>query len=102
MLQALSKALTEDELIYLSAQFNLLEPKDGCVSLDNFKMVCRSYFTYFIILAINLKHRSKAVKTRLQTQIMYKVLGLIQNTLAGTCETFNYCHERIKGLRYFR
>ncbi|KAI7747244.1 hypothetical protein M8C21_004907, partial [Ambrosia artemisiifolia] len=36
-LKALSKALTEDELIYLSAQFNLLEPKDGCVSLDNFK-----------------------------------------------------------------
>ncbi|KAI3783860.1 hypothetical protein L1987_42948 [Smallanthus sonchifolius] len=36
-LKALSKALTEDELKYLSAQFNLLEPKDGCVSLDNFK-----------------------------------------------------------------
>ncbi|XP_071713475.1 CDPK-related kinase 4-like [Rutidosis leptorrhynchoides] len=36
-LMALSKALTEDELVYLSAQFNLLEPKDGCVSLDNFK-----------------------------------------------------------------
>ncbi|KVI07593.1 Protein kinase, catalytic domain-containing protein, partial [Cynara cardunculus var. scolymus] len=36
-LKALSKALTEDELIYLSAQFNHLEPKDGCVSLDNFK-----------------------------------------------------------------
>lgn len=36
-LKALSKALTEDELIYLSAQFNHLEPKDGCISLDNFK-----------------------------------------------------------------
>ncbi|CAK9158228.1 unnamed protein product [Ilex paraguariensis] len=36
-LKALSKALTEDELIYLRAQFNLLEPKDGCVSLDNFR-----------------------------------------------------------------
>ncbi|KAF5810139.1 putative protein kinase CAMK-CDPK family [Helianthus annuus] len=36
-LKALSKALTEDELIYLSAQFNLLEPNDGCVSLENFK-----------------------------------------------------------------
>ncbi|KVI04579.1 EF-hand-like domain-containing protein [Cynara cardunculus var. scolymus] len=34
---ALSKALTEDELVYLRAQFDLLEPKDGCVSLDNFR-----------------------------------------------------------------
>ncbi|CAA2951642.1 CDPK-related kinase 3-like [Olea europaea var. sylvestris] len=37
-LKALSKALTEDELVYLKAQFMLLEPKDGLVSLDNFKM----------------------------------------------------------------
>ncbi|KAL7002288.1 Cyclin-dependent kinase 4 [Sarracenia purpurea var. burkii] len=38
-LQALSKALTEDELTYLRAQFMLLEPnKNGRVSLDNFKM----------------------------------------------------------------
>ncbi|KAJ6686379.1 CDPK-RELATED KINASE 3 [Salix purpurea] len=38
-LKALSKALTEDELVYLRAQFNLLEPNgDGSVSLDNFKM----------------------------------------------------------------
>uniref|UniRef100_A0A5B7AT29 non-specific serine/threonine protein kinase n=1 Tax=Davidia involucrata TaxID=16924 RepID=A0A5B7AT29_DAVIN len=36
-LKALSKALTEDELIYLRAQFRLLEPKDGCVSLVNFR-----------------------------------------------------------------
>nr|QCF40563.1 CDPK-related kinase [Betula platyphylla] len=36
-LKALSKALTEDELIYLRAQFGLLEPKDGCLSLDNFR-----------------------------------------------------------------
>ncbi|KAJ0103120.1 hypothetical protein Patl1_05278 [Pistacia atlantica] len=36
-LQALSKALTEDELIYLRAQFRLLEPKTGRVSLSNFK-----------------------------------------------------------------
>nr|KAJ0186453.1 hypothetical protein LSAT_V11C900476790 [Lactuca sativa] len=36
-LKALSKALSKDELRYLSAQFDLLEPKDGCVSLDNFK-----------------------------------------------------------------
>ncbi|EPS64721.1 serine/threonine protein kinase pk23, partial [Genlisea aurea] len=35
-LKALSKALTEDELIYFRAQFELLEPKDGYVSLDNF------------------------------------------------------------------
>ncbi|KAI4328961.1 hypothetical protein L6164_021271 [Bauhinia variegata] len=38
-LKALSKALTEDELVYLRAQFRLLEPnKDGHISLDNFKM----------------------------------------------------------------
>ncbi|CAI9762514.1 unnamed protein product [Fraxinus pennsylvanica] len=37
-LKALSKALTDDELIYLRAQFKLLQPKDGWVSLDNFKM----------------------------------------------------------------
>jgi Ca2+-binding EF-hand superfamily protein len=39
-MQALSKALTEDELVYLRAQFSLLEPNgDGSVSLDNFRMV---------------------------------------------------------------
>ncbi|CAI9101083.1 OLC1v1038329C1 [Oldenlandia corymbosa var. corymbosa] len=38
-LKALSKALTEDEMVYLRAQFMLLEPnKDGRVSLENFKM----------------------------------------------------------------
>ncbi|XP_056160591.1 CDPK-related kinase 3 isoform X2 [Syzygium oleosum] len=39
-LKALSKALTEEELVYLRAQFQLLEPnKDGFVSLDNFRGV---------------------------------------------------------------
>lgn len=37
-LKALSKALTENELIFLRAQFKLLEPKNGRVSLDNFRM----------------------------------------------------------------
>ncbi|GMH00382.1 hypothetical protein Nepgr_002221 [Nepenthes gracilis] len=37
-LKALSKALTEDELVYLRAQFMLLEPNtDGRVSLENFR-----------------------------------------------------------------
>ncbi|RDX97535.1 CDPK-related kinase 3, partial [Mucuna pruriens] len=37
--KALSKALPEDELPYLRAQFRLLEPNsDGHISLDNFKM----------------------------------------------------------------
>ncbi|KAK4480534.1 hypothetical protein RD792_013610 [Penstemon davidsonii] len=36
-LKAISKALPEDELLYLKAQYKLLEPKDGCVSLDNFR-----------------------------------------------------------------
>ncbi|KAG4389656.1 hypothetical protein GLYMA_06G134200v4 [Glycine max] len=38
-LKSLAKALNEDELIYLRAQFNLLEPKDGCISLENFRVV---------------------------------------------------------------
>ncbi|KAK2995891.1 hypothetical protein RJ640_028299 [Escallonia rubra] len=36
-LKALSKALPENELIYLKAQFNLLEPQAGFVSLQNFR-----------------------------------------------------------------
>ncbi|CAI0544712.1 unnamed protein product [Linum tenue] len=36
-LKALSKGIPEDELVYLRAQFELLEPKDGHVSLDNFR-----------------------------------------------------------------
>lgn len=40
--QALSKALSEEELIYLRAQFMLLEPsEDGRVSLENFKKVVK-------------------------------------------------------------
>lgn len=43
-MQALSKALTEDELLYLRLQFNLLEPdRDGCISLENFRMVSGSF-----------------------------------------------------------
>nr|XP_043628740.1 CDPK-related kinase 6-like [Erigeron canadensis] len=44
-LKALSKALTEDELVYLRAQFDLLEPKDGYVSLDNFRMALVKHST---------------------------------------------------------
>ncbi|KAJ0971077.1 hypothetical protein J5N97_019036 [Dioscorea zingiberensis] len=37
-LKALSKALTDDELLYLRSQYKLLQPnKDGCVSLENFR-----------------------------------------------------------------
>lgn len=39
LIQALARALTEDELFYLRAQFNLLDPKEGCVSLENFRVV---------------------------------------------------------------
>ncbi|CAJ2667368.1 CDPK-related kinase 4-like isoform X1 [Trifolium pratense] len=35
-LKALSKALPDEELTYLRAQFSLLEPRDGFVSLENF------------------------------------------------------------------
>ncbi|XP_020583121.1 CDPK-related kinase 3-like isoform X3 [Phalaenopsis equestris] len=38
-LKALSKVLTEDELIYVRSQYQLLQPgKDGRVSLENFRM----------------------------------------------------------------
>ncbi|KAL5567688.1 hypothetical protein UlMin_024263 [Ulmus minor] len=36
-LKALSKAITEDDLFYLRAQFRLLDPKHGYVTLDNFR-----------------------------------------------------------------
>ncbi|GMN42840.1 hypothetical protein TIFTF001_012044 [Ficus carica] len=45
-LKALSKALTEDELIYLRAQFKLLEPDaEGRISLYNFKMALQQNAT---------------------------------------------------------
>ncbi|OAY64780.1 CDPK-related kinase 3 [Ananas comosus] len=38
-LKALSKAIPEDELLYIRSQYSLLEPnKDGRVSLENFRM----------------------------------------------------------------
>ncbi|XP_019420104.1 PREDICTED: CDPK-related kinase 3-like [Lupinus angustifolius] len=44
--KALSKALTEKELVYLGAQFRLLEPnRDGYVSLENFKMALARHAT---------------------------------------------------------
>lgn len=50
LLQALSKALTDDELFYLRLQFKLLEPnKDGHVSLENFRMVSQFYVCFLHI-----------------------------------------------------
>lgn len=43
-MQALSKALPVDEVTYLRAQFSLLEPKDGCISLENFRVVSAQFF----------------------------------------------------------
>ncbi|XP_047338264.1 CDPK-related kinase 3 [Impatiens glandulifera] len=44
--KALSKALTEDEFVYLRAQFMLLEPnREGYISLDNFKMALQKNAT---------------------------------------------------------
>ncbi|KAL6906527.1 hypothetical protein ACP4OV_004128 [Aristida adscensionis] len=39
-LKALSRAITEDELVYIRAQYNLLEPssRDGRICIDNFRM----------------------------------------------------------------
>ncbi|CAH9111932.1 unnamed protein product [Cuscuta epithymum] len=44
-LKALSKALTAQELFYLKAQFQLLEPKDGFISLENFRMALMRHMT---------------------------------------------------------
>lgn len=44
-LKALSKALKDDELLYLRLQFKLLEPRDGVVSLDNFRTALTRYLT---------------------------------------------------------
>lgn len=44
-LKALSRALTEDELCYLRAQFALLEPNRGCVSFENFRVALVSNAT---------------------------------------------------------
>ncbi|RAL46347.1 unnamed protein product [Cuscuta campestris] len=44
-LKALSRALTAQELFYLRAQFQLLEPKDGFISLDNFRTALMKHMT---------------------------------------------------------
>jgi hypothetical protein len=49
-LKALSKTLTEDELVYLRAQFMLLEPnKNGRVTFENFKTVGTLDFLSFLL-----------------------------------------------------
>lgn len=37
-LKALSRAISEDELTYIRAQFNLLEPRDGRICIENFRI----------------------------------------------------------------
>ncbi|XP_044366562.1 CDPK-related kinase 3 isoform X4 [Triticum aestivum] len=44
-LKALSKALKDNELLYLRLQFKLLEPRDGVVSIDNFRTALTRYLT---------------------------------------------------------
>ncbi|KAJ8769739.1 hypothetical protein K2173_005945 [Erythroxylum novogranatense] len=44
-LKALSKAIPEEELVYVKAQFNLLEPKDGLVSINNFRVALMRHVT---------------------------------------------------------
>ncbi|KAJ9546231.1 hypothetical protein OSB04_025938 [Centaurea solstitialis] len=70
-LKALSKALTEDELVYLSAQFNHLEPKDGCVSLDNFKTT-----SYEINLQALVKYSTAAMNDSKVLDILDKMKPL--------------------------
>jgi len=53
--QALSKALTVDEQIYLKEQFALLEPnKNGTINLENIKAV-GILFYFFFMYAIERK-----------------------------------------------
>jgi len=53
--QALSKALTVDELIYLKEQFALLEPNEkGTINLENIKAV-GILFHFFFMYAIERK-----------------------------------------------
>jgi hypothetical protein len=49
-MQALSKALPDDDLTYLRAQFSLLEPRDGFVSLENFRVVSARFLQISITL----------------------------------------------------
>ncbi|KAL9266954.1 CDPK-related kinase 4-like protein [Drosera capensis] len=56
-LKALSKALTEDELVYLKAQFRILEPKDGLITLENFKTALH-------------KHAADAMRTARVSEIL--------------------------------
>ncbi|KAF3487564.1 hypothetical protein F2Q69_00056404 [Brassica cretica] len=44
-LKALSKAIPEDELVFLKAQFMLLDPKDGGLSLNSFTSALTRYAT---------------------------------------------------------
>ncbi|CAN1251060.1 CDPK-related kinase 4 [Linum perenne] len=44
-LKALSKAIPEDELFYLKAQYELLEPKDGHVTLNNYRVALNRNIT---------------------------------------------------------
>ncbi|OIW21380.1 hypothetical protein TanjilG_02525 [Lupinus angustifolius] len=62
--KALSKALTENELVYLGAQFKLLEPnRDGYVSLENFKRVicCFPVNPSSVVMAL-ARHATDAMK----------------------------------------
>ncbi|CAH8334360.1 unnamed protein product [Eruca vesicaria subsp. sativa] len=44
-LKALSKAIPDEELVFLKAQFMLLDPKDGGLSLNNFSTALTRYAT---------------------------------------------------------
>lgn len=68
LMQALAKALTEDELIYLRAQFNLLEPKDGCILLENFRVVSSWFLQLYTLCDI------KACSYSLNNDMLYYYL----------------------------
>lgn len=117
LLQALSKAITEDELYYLRAQFTLLEPKHGYVSLDNFRTVSHGYYIIFsapafgyilavflIIFYITMSFTQYIQYVLLVDRFdlficryLFMTLWLMVNKSAGSHEKFNWCHEGVKG-----
>ncbi|KAF9667275.1 hypothetical protein SADUNF_Sadunf15G0005500 [Salix dunnii] len=68
-LKALAKAIPEDELVYLRTQFNLLEPKNGSVSLDNFRVALAKHVTDA------MKESRVPDILNVMQQLAYKTLG---------------------------
>ncbi|OEL21498.1 CDPK-related kinase 3 [Dichanthelium oligosanthes] len=71
-LKALSRAITEDELIYIRAQYNLLEPnsRDGRICIDNFKMDTKLFLFTPLIMQALLQNSTDAMKESRTLEIL--------------------------------